>query len=286
MINYSFDSLNDKEFEELVNDLLTKDLGKRVIRYAPGRDLGIDGKVILNDSTIIIQSKHYIKSGFAKLLASLKKEKPKVEKLNPERYIVATSIDLTPANVTSLVEALSPYLKEEDVYFKATINDLLKSHPQVEKDHYKLWLTSTNVLNHLINNGIYNLSNFTLKEARKNLNKYTKTAAHNMALQRLLSEKCSIITGEPGVGKTTLAEQLCNELVSNGYHFFDIDNDIDAAFQVYNENEKQVFYYDDFLGSNYLEAFINNEDSKIVKFINAISSRNDEDKLFILTSRV
>ncbi|EGQ9314282.1 AAA family ATPase, partial [Vibrio parahaemolyticus] len=285
MINYSFDSLNDKEFEELVNDILTQHLGKRVIRYAPGRDLGIDGKVILDDETVIVQSKHYIKSGFPPLLASLKKEKTKIKRLNPHRYIVATSIDLTPANVGKLVDALSPFLKEEDIYFKSTINDLLKEYPGIEKQHYKLWLTSTNVLKHLLNNGIYNLSKFTLEEARKKLNKYTKTAAHDMAMRKLLDDKCVIITGEPGVGKTTLAQQMCNEIVSKGYQFFDIDHDIDEAFKAYNEEDKQIFYYDDFLGSNYLEAFENNKDSKIVRFINHISSCSNDDKLFILTSR-
>ncbi|HHP0470473.1 hypothetical protein [Vibrio harveyi] len=285
MINYSFDSLNDKEFEEFINDLLTQHLGKRVIRYAPGRDLGIDGKVILDEEIVIVQSKHYIKSGFSSLLSSLEKEKVKIKRLNPHRYIVATSIDLTPANVEKIVEALYPFLKEEDIYFKSTINDLLKEYPNIEKQHYKLWLTSTNVLKHLLNNGVYNLSKFTLEEARKKLNKYTKTAAHDIAMRKLLEDKCAIITGEPGVGKTTLAQQMCNEIVSRGYHFFDIDHDIDDAFEAYEEEEKQIFYYDDFLGSNYLEAFENNKDSKIVKFINRISSSQDNKKLFILTSR-
>lgn len=285
MLNYSFDSLNDKEFEELVNDLLTQKLGQRVVRYAPGRDLGIDGKLLFNDGVAIVQSKHYIKSGYSALLRSLKEEKKKIQKLKPNRYIVATSIDLTPLNVTTLVKELSPFLKEEDLYFKSTINDLLKTYPQVERQHYKLWLTSTNVLSHLINNSVYTLSNFTLNEAREKLKIYTKTASHSIAMEKLLNDNCIIITGEPGVGKTTLAQQVCNELVSEDYSFFDIDNDIEQAFQIFTENTKQIFYYDDFLGSNYLEAFENNKDSKIVKFIKAITSRDNNDKLFILTSR-
>jgi len=285
MINYSFDSLNDKEFEELVNDLLTKHFGQRIVRYAPGRDLGIDGKVKFGDSVFIVQSKHYINSRFSNLLSSLRNERDKLSKLKIDKYIVATSLNLTPGNVDELVKILYPFLKEEDIYYRARLNDLLKDYPDIEKQHYKLWLTSTKVLEHLINKGVYNLSKFTLEDARKKLKKYTKTASHEIAMKKLLDEHCVIITGEPGVGKTTLAQQLCNEIVSKGYQFFDVDHNIDEAFQVYSENEKQIFYYDDFLGSNYLEAFENNKDSKIVKFINAISSRDNNHKLFILTSR-
>jgi adenylate kinase family enzyme len=285
VLNYSFDSLNDKEFEELVNDLLTKELNQTVIRYAPGRDLGIDGKVNGIHGDIIVQSKHYLKSTYSQLKASLKKEKAKVEKLDPVRYIIATSKNLTPPNVKEIVKILDPYVTESDVLFNSSLNDLLKKHPEVERNHYKLWLTSTTVLEHLINNGVYNRSRFTLDAARRKFKLYTQTSSHLIAKSRLKLQKCIIITGEPGVGKTTLAEQVCNEFVANGYHFFDIGGDIKSAFEVYREEVKQIFYYDDFLGSNYLEAFENNQDSEIVKFINEVTAREDNHKFFIFTSR-
>jgi adenylate kinase family enzyme len=285
VLNYSFDSLNDKEFEELVNDLLTKELNQTVIRYAPGRDLGIDGKVNDIHGDIIVQSKHYLKSTYPQLKASLRKEKAKVEKLNPVRYIVATSKNLTPKNVEEIVQILEPYVAESDVLFNPSLNDLLKKHPEVERNHYKLWLTSTTVLEHLLNSGVYTRSRFTLDAARRKFKLYTKTRSHLIAKSRLELQKCIIITGEPGVGKTTLAEQVCNEFVANGYHFVDIGDDIKSAFEVYREEVKQIFYYDDFLGSNYLEAFENNQDSEIVKFINEVTAREDNNKLFIFTSR-
>ncbi|MDQ6962634.1 MAG: hypothetical protein Q9M28_08935, partial [Mariprofundaceae bacterium] len=48
-------------------------------------------------------------------------------------------------------------------------------------------------------------------------------------------------------------------------------------------NKRQIFYFDDFLGSNYFEAIENKKDSHVTKFIERI--RNDKSKRFLLTSR-
>ena len=51
----------------------------------------------------------------------------------------------------------------------------------------------------------------------------------------------------------------------------------------FQEGKKQIFYFDDFLGSNFLQALIPHEDSHITRFIQRI--KNDKKKKFILTSR-
>ena len=74
MKKYTFEELNDIEFESFVNDLFTNEYSWKIERYKEGRDGGIDGKILLANRTIIIQSKHYRKSGFTKLLSVLKNE--------------------------------------------------------------------------------------------------------------------------------------------------------------------------------------------------------------------
>ena len=44
MNEYDFVKLNDKEFESLSVDLLSKIEGKRIERFKPGKDFGVDDR--------------------------------------------------------------------------------------------------------------------------------------------------------------------------------------------------------------------------------------------------
>ena len=72
-----------------------------------------------------------------------------------------------------------------------------------------------------------------------------------------------IIAGIPGIGKTMLAEMLSFEYLSNGYELIKVFSDITEAFEVINQNNSQIFFYDDFLGQTSLEyTFGKNEEQK------------------------
>ena len=47
--------------------------------------------------------------------------------------------------------------------------------------------------------------------------------------------------------------------------------------------KKQIFYFDDFLGSNFLSIFQSKEDSHIINFMRRVA--RDKNKRFILTTR-
>ena len=71
MIDYDFSTLNDKEFENLSIDLISKDKDKRFERFKAGKDGGIDGRFYHNNgSQEVVQCKHYLKTGFSGLIAS------------------------------------------------------------------------------------------------------------------------------------------------------------------------------------------------------------------------
>jgi len=58
---------------------------------------------------------------------------------------------------------------------------------------------------------------------------------------------------------------------------------IEELESLYQDDAKQIFYFDDFLGSNFLAVLNRHEDSHIVGFIQRVSK--DKNKRFILTSR-
>lgn len=112
MLDYDFHTLSPIDFENLVRDLLQEELKVRLESFKPGQDKGIDLRYKDDPTKFMIQCKHYYKSGIKSLLQNLKSfEKQKVEALKPDRYILATSVPLSPDNKNSISEKLQ---KNED----------------------------------------------------------------------------------------------------------------------------------------------------------------------------
>ncbi|TKB23852.1 hypothetical protein FCL47_20440 [Desulfopila sp. IMCC35006] len=286
MNEYDFTKLNDKEFESLSVDLLSKTENKRIERFKPGKDGGVDGRFFAaNGNEVVIQCKHWARSGLQALVRHIKNEElNKIKKLNPSRYILVTSIELSRNNKRIIKKMLSPFvIAENDILGKEDLNDLLSQYPEIEQKHYKLWLSSISVLRSLLNNAIIGRSTFKLEEIRDFTPKYVLTANHDQAIQKLDKVHTVIITGEPGVGKTTLADHLCLYFVLKDFELCYIEDSISEAESALQTKKKQIFYFDDFLGRNFLEALNRHEDSHVINFIKRI--RNDKYKRFILTSR-
>lgn len=285
MNNYDFTRLNDKEFEDLVIDLISaENPNTQIERFMPGRDSGMDGRFYIGSDNVIIQSKHYVKSSYSSLINSLKLEAPKVTILNPSRYILAICQGLTNKRKDEIIDIFgSQYLRSDDILSLDDITHKLSQNKDIERKYYKLWLNSTEVLFSLLHNDVIGKSNHILQQIKSNVDNYVQTRDFNIAKNKLDIINTLIITGAPGVGKTTLAEQLCLHYILEEYELIYIENDIEEGERVLLPNKKQLFLYDDFLGRNYLNALRNKEDSKIVRFINRI--RNDEEKKLILTSR-
>ena len=98
MLNYDFRNLlSAYEFECFTRDIINAHEGLDLGSFAEGRDGGIDLRYTSdNGKTVIVQAKRY--RDYNDLIATLKKEVDKVNKLNPNRYIISTSVDLTANN--------------------------------------------------------------------------------------------------------------------------------------------------------------------------------------------
>ncbi len=285
-MDYTFSSLNDKEFEYLVCDLVTKVTNKRIERFKPGKDAGVDGRYFnIDRKEEILQCKHYYQSGLKKLLYDLEhKEALKVKKLKPAKYIFVTSVPLSRANKTKIKSIFAPYIKiESDIWGCEDLNDFLSEYKQIEEKHYKLWINSSTVLSRILKNAIKGRSEFIIENIKLNSNKYVYTENHYRALEHLKRNKVIIISGEPGIGKTTLANNLCLHYLAHDYEFIAIEEGVKEGEDLFDKDSKQIFYFDDFLGSNYFEAIENRKDTHIMNFIERINRAKN--KIFILTSR-
>ena len=289
-MEYDYSKLNDREFEILAASVIAKEHNIKVEIFKSGKDGGVDGRFWIGDKKEgIIQCKHYFSTPYPQLISKLKTEElAKVKNLNPHKYIFITSKTLSRINKIEILNLFKTYIQDEsDIWGQEDLNSFLskRENQDVVERNYKLWITSTSVLDILINNAIKGRSQFTIREIEENSYRYVVTANHNKGFKILEENNVVILTGEPGIGKTTLADNLAILYTAKGYEFCDIEENISEAESLYRENEQKkiLFYCDDFLGSNIYDAINNKKDSHIVKFINRI--RKDNSKKFILTSR-
>ena len=286
MSTYDFRSLSPHDFENLCRDLLQEHLKLHLESFSPGPDSGIDFRHCRKGLNLIVQCKHYIESGFAKLLSALRHhELPKIKQLAPTRYILTTSVRLTPQRKDDLLAVLSPYCSlSADIYGQEDINALLNAHSQVEETHFKLWLTRTTVLRRIVDAGIFGDSQAHLTQIRRRLARYVPNDSYPRAKSALDTRHFCIIAGIPGIGKTTLAEVLLADLVDRQkFTPFRVSHDISELRAIKNKKSRQVFYFDDFLGRTGVTDLRRNEDQRLVELLAEV--QENPQWRFVLTTR-
>lgn len=281
---YDFRQLSPHDFERLVRDLLQAQWSQQFESFKTGRDGGIDLRYARGTDNLIVQVKHYVRTGFAGLTRDLAKEGPKLTKLKPSRYVIATSVPLSPANKAKIVDALpSAPLVVSDVFGQDDLNNLLGLHPTIEQRHPKLWLTSRAVFDQVLHNAEITRSEFEVRKIHQQIRRYVQTEAFREAERRLGDESVVMVSGPPGIGKTTLANMLLYEHLSQGWQAVVIDRDIVEGSKLFQRQVKQVFYFDDFIGATLVGEGVSATDKALLNFISLV--RDDPTSRLILTTR-
>jgi conflict system STAND superfamily ATPase/restriction endonuclease len=290
MSRFSYAALSSQDFEELARDLLQAQWGVSLEAFRSGRDQGIDLRYSRPKvGTTIIQCKHYVGSGFPTLLTHLEKQElPKIKRLNPDRYVVVTSVALSPQNKTTIREALRPFVRDDvDIFSAGDLDGLLSIHSKILRDNYKLWLTSTEVLDRIVHNAEICHAEFIVEKIQQNIPRFVQGSSFETAMGLLETERVVVISGVPGIGKTTLADMLVYSFLERGFQPVVIQAEIAEGRRLYRKDEKQIFYYDDFLGQFFLgdrsEYFGRNQDASLIDFIEMV--RQSKNAFFILTTR-
>ena len=283
-MNYDFSVLNDIDFEQMVNKLL---IGKtRVVeQYAEGRDSGIDGLACDIPKGALIQAKHYLKSGFNQLKNKIEKDElPKIQKKRISCYVLATSLNLFQSQAEILRDLIKGAVSNVVVLGAVSISSLLDNDTATLKSTVKLWATNADLVRAVLKPANMNCF-YELQNRWEGLNNvFVETPDVKNVVDSLEKNHVAVIAGEPGVGKTTLAEYICLLYYKEGFevHFFEDEFSHDD-YDLSDTEKKIVFYFDVFLGSTYYDCYSGKQESSIVNFLKRISK--EKNKRFVLTSR-
>lgn len=287
-MSYDFTSLLPADFEDLARDLVGKMLGVRFEAFGPGPDGGIDGRHAEDGGNVVLQVKHYAGSSFAQLKAALKKERASIDLLRSSRYILATSRNLSPTNKAALAAVIGPaLLQQSDILGQGDLNQLLGDYPEVEKAHLKLWLSSTAVLQKILDAIVHAGSHAFTASGKAEIATKVRIYAPNPSLAQarevLDNRHVLIVSGPPGVGKTTLAEILTFAYLRESWELVALRS-LEDGFERIDDTKKQIFFFDDFLGSIALDhRALAAKDSELARFMQRV--RTSPNARFILTTR-
>lgn len=281
---YDFHTLSPLDFEELVRDLLQAHWGKTLETFGPGRDGGIDARFLDGPNKTIIQAKHYLGSGYKALVRALGEEKQKVLALSLTRYIVATSVSLSPDRKDKILAAIPEApLVPQDILGQEDLNNLLGLYPEVEKKHFKLWLSSTAVLERILHSGVYNRTAAELDIIKSMVPRFVQNQSIQDAELKLSETGALIIAGQPGVGKTTLARMLLWLHAEQDWKIYVVDS-LDDALKVADPSEKRLILLDDFLGQVRLSAdHVREVDARLPPLLSRVAA--NQNLRFVLTTR-
>lgn len=274
MPGYDFKQLSPHDFEQLSRDLVQARDGITLESFKTGKDGGIDFRYARGKCSTVVQCKHYVETGLAGLMRDLKKEAVKVSKLKPSMYMLVTSVGLSPQNKADIQALFGNVLALGDIVGRDDINNLLGLHSAIEQRHYKLWLASRALLDRVLHNASVVHSEFEVERIHRDIMRYVQSDAYPRARKMLSSDHVAIISGAPGVGKSTLAKILLYTYISEGYEAVSILTDFQSGRDRYQRGKKQIFYFDDFIGATFLgeraSAFTKNEDRTILDLIEMV----------------
>ncbi|WP_253957311.1 restriction endonuclease [Paenibacillus oleatilyticus] len=294
MSNFDFHALLEPlEFEGLVCDIVQLREGIFLETYKEGRDSGIDGLYIdSNGRKTIVQAKRY--KNFNKLCRDLERlELPKVRNLNPDRYILGVSFEFGLGEKEKIKELFDGYISSEgDILGKKDMNRLLRDpkYEWIVQAYPKLWMPSITIFKKILNESVhraaYKESAEELKEALNTSKVFVPTRIYREALHKWSQNHVIILSGEPGVGKTSMAYLLALAyLQPNDLDGFVWANSIDDVYKMLEDEKKQVFILDDFWGSIFHEEHRRrNDENRLNKLIKRIIESKVTKRL-ILTTR-
>lgn len=286
MNNYNFgELLSPLRFEQISRDLLSGHYGVVFENFAEGVDKGIDFRYSKSeDNVLIVQCKRY--NNFNNLISVLKKEVEKIRRLRFSTYLLVTSLKLTVDNKEKIVSILENKIQLKDIITRDDLNYLLgkPSNHHIEFKYPELWMKSINIHQKIFHIGFLNHSKFIADKMLSSLINFVPVQQYYQVINHFEKNKVVIISGNPGIGKTTLSYAIISHyLYSEKCQLIDLSyRTIQEAESFLYQQEPAIFFIDDFLGKIKLDK--DNDYAQLLLFLIEKIEKTSNKKL-IITSR-
>lgn len=285
---YNYGNLSDVEFELLCKDIMSVRLGIDLRTFTRGRDSGIDICDQVINPKVVIQVKHYLRSGFSNLKSSLENEKKNLENIGCKNYYICTSLGLTPDNIKIIYDIFSEYMQDEShILGQSDIEAFLDSEEgnEVLRKHHKLWLIS-NLMKDMLHRHATIDGEVLIADIEHVQKYFVPTGAYYKCIDQLLKNRILIMTGDPGCGKTITSEMIVMNMMKEGYSVIYLsDHNIKAskAQLSHDSTKKELIFLDDCFGQRYfkIKEGLENELEYLIKYV-----RMHSNKCLLMNSRV
>ncbi|MBX3253500.1 MAG: ATP-binding protein [Chitinophagaceae bacterium] len=294
MLNFDFyNLLFPTEFENFCRDILEiREPNIKFTTYKKGKDGGIDIKSTNSQLKIIGQCKLYHPQNYNGLLSSLKREVAKCKRQKPDRYLICTNIELSPSRAEEIKKLFGNFIiNEEDIIDGIKLNKYLgqKEYGYLFKTYSKLLVPNLSsieiALEKIVHKKYYNKTKLFLEELNTKHKLFHNTEQLPHLIQKLEDNKVIILSGNPGVGKTTTAMMIANYFFTRKKCDVLYLEERDYPETLALAAENRLIIVDDFWGQNFSPSIQNHstfqrELQSIIKYF--ISSSNS---YLILVSR-
>lgn len=293
--------LSPEDFEAFVNEILKIKLNKNIISFAPGPDGGIDGIDDTINPTVVVQSKRFMsRTQPSKIVQEIKNEIKKIsdtinsyewDKKNID-YIIVTSTSLTPNTRNKIRSLDSDFFNSEEFIIDSTDLASMSKNPGYKKIFEDYNLINKNLIDQVkASNLKCHLEETSDYFINFNIDSFVETNNFKRSYELVSMNNICILTGNPGVGKTTLCKALaytfCNRKDINisvlERNISEIQEIIDIINRDFDDEKNSLLVvFDDFLGRNYLESQ-EKDIKRLNKLLGMLKKKNNV--YFILNSR-
>ncbi|MFJ3840582.1 restriction endonuclease [Streptomyces sp. NPDC090054] len=289
--DYDFVSLSPYDFEVFVRDLLSAQDRLIYSTYRVGADGGIDLKAATDKGWVVAQCKHTPSADKSSVLRAARSEAGKAAGMGftPVRYVFVTSAELTPAAERETQEALAGVADTVEVYGRGWLNAVLAQHPDVERRHFKLWVSSTQAVRAMLQDGVFLRGESRIQRIERNYLRFVHHATCSVAEMALEEHGCVLLSGAPGAGKTTIAEYLLLLWWHRGFRVVVDPRTVDQWWAWLGDDTPTVFFFDDVWGqTHHQDHGSRHHDADVSEFIESIVEQqtgSTASKVLIMTSR-